>query len=60
MEKNLKKVTPQPFPLKARVPSQKTARALAQARTIRSRFNAIDELFKELDGQEAQGSVLPG
>lgn len=56
----MKKVTPQPFPLKARVPSQKTARALAQARAIRSRFDAIDELFKELDGQEAQRSVLPG
>lgn len=45
-------VAVQGLPFEVRVPSEKTARALAQAREIRSRFDSIDELFKELDGQE--------
>ncbi|HBP5133101.1 type II toxin-antitoxin system RelB/DinJ family antitoxin [Pseudomonas aeruginosa] len=46
-------VATQGLPFEVRVPSEKTARALAQAREIRSRFDSIDELFKDLDGQEA-------
>jgi DNA-damage-inducible protein J len=45
-------VETQGLPFDVRVPSTKTARALAQAREIRSRFDSIDELFETLDGQE--------
>jgi DNA-damage-inducible protein J len=38
--------------LEPRVPSEKTARALAQAREIRSRFYSIDALFDELDRED--------
>lgn len=41
------------LPFEVRVPSQKTSRALAQAREIRSRFDSIDALFEDLDGQKA-------
>ena len=46
-------VSTQGLPFEVRVPSEKTARALAQAREIRSRFDSIDELFKDLNGEEA-------
>lgn len=45
-------VATQGLPFEVRVPSEKTARAMAQAREIRSRFDSIDELFKDLDGEE--------
>jgi len=47
-------VETQGLPFDVRVPSEKSVRALQQAREIRSRFDSIDELFKDLDGQEAQ------
>lgn len=46
-------VATQGLPFDVRAPSEKTSRALAQAREIRGRFDSIDELFKDLDGQEA-------
>jgi len=46
-------VATQGLPFDVRAPSEKTSRALAQARAIRGRFDSIDELFKDLDGQEA-------
>ncbi|AVB23573.1 MULTISPECIES: type II toxin-antitoxin system RelB/DinJ family antitoxin [Pseudomonas syringae group] len=42
------------LPFEVKAPSEKTARALAQAREIRSRFDSIDELFEDLDGKEAR------
>lgn len=44
-------VSTQGLPFEVRVPSEKTARALAQSRSASSRFNSIDELFKDLDGE---------
>jgi len=41
------------LPFEVRVPSDKTALAMRQAREIRSRFNSMDEFFEELDGEEA-------
>ena len=46
-------VATQGLPFDVRAPSEKTSRALAQARAIRGRFDSIDELFKDLDGEEA-------
>jgi DNA-damage-inducible protein J len=46
-------VAVQGLPFEVRMPSEKTARALSQAREIRGRFDSIDELFKDLDGQDA-------
>ncbi|WP_213876147.1 type II toxin-antitoxin system RelB/DinJ family antitoxin [Pseudomonas sp. dw_358] len=42
----------QGLPFQVRVPSAKTARALAQSREIRARFDSIDELFESLDGED--------
>jgi DNA-damage-inducible protein J len=39
------------LPFEVNVPSEKTARALVQSRQTNSRFNSIDELFKDLDGE---------
>lgn len=47
-------VATQGLPFEVRVPSEKAARALAQAAQIRSRFDSIDELFKDLDGEVAK------
>jgi DNA-damage-inducible protein J len=46
-----KVVETQGLPFEVRMPSEKTARALAQAREIRSRFDSIEELFEDLDGK---------
>ena len=46
-------VEKQGLPFDVRAPSAKTARALAQAREIRSRFDSIDALFEDLDGKAA-------
>lgn len=46
-------VAPQGLPFEVHVPSEKAARALAQAAQICSRFDSIDELFKDLDGEVA-------
>lgn len=50
-------VETQGLPFDVRVPSVKTARALAQSREIRSRFDSIDELFETLDGPEKPKKV---
>lgn len=49
----LQVVETQGLPFEVRAPSEKTARALAQARQIRSRFESMDELLEDLDGKEA-------
>jgi DNA-damage-inducible protein J len=48
----LQVVETQGLPFEVRVPSDKTARALVQAREIRSRFDSMDELLEDLDGKE--------
>ena len=49
----LQVVEAQGLPFEVRVPSDKTARALVQAREIQSRFDSMDELLEDLDGKEA-------
>jgi DNA-damage-inducible protein J len=49
----LQVVETQGLPFEVRAPSDKTARALVQAREIRSRFDSMDELLEDLDGKEA-------
>jgi DNA-damage-inducible protein J len=49
----LQVVETQGLPFEVRAPSEKTARALAQAREIRSRFASMDEMLEDLDGKEA-------
>jgi DNA-damage-inducible protein J len=41
------------LPFEVKLPSEKTARALAEANEIRRRFDSIDELFEDLDGKAA-------
>lgn len=53
-------VVTQGLPFEVRVPSEKTSRALAQAREIRSRFDSIDELFEDLDGPETPKAPKAG
>lgn len=48
----LQVVEKQGLPFEVRVPSEKTARALAQAREMRSRFDSMDEMLEDLDGKE--------
>lgn len=43
-------------PSRRKVPSEKTARALAQAREIRDKFDSIDEVFKSVDGRAVSAS----
>ncbi|GFM83523.1 hypothetical protein PSCICN_42150 [Pseudomonas cichorii] len=44
-------VTTQGLPFEVRVPSEKTARAMAQAREIRRQFDSIDEMLRDTDGK---------
>jgi len=47
-------VTTQGLPFEVRVPSEKTARAMVQAREIRSRFDSIDEMLRDADGEAGE------
>ncbi|MGD8221918.1 type II toxin-antitoxin system RelB/DinJ family antitoxin [Pseudomonas thivervalensis] len=44
-------VETQGLPFEIRVPSDKTARAMIEARDIRQRFNSIDDMLREADGE---------
>lgn len=44
-------VTTQGLPFEVRVPSEKTARAMAQAREIRHQFDSIDDMLRDVDGE---------
>lgn len=43
-------VATQGLPFEVRVPSEKTARALAEASEIRRQFDSMDAMLRELDG----------
>lgn len=44
-------VTTQGLPFEVRVPSEKTARAMTQAREIRRQFDSIDDMLRDADGE---------
>ncbi|WP_438282047.1 type II toxin-antitoxin system RelB/DinJ family antitoxin [Pseudomonas alabamensis] len=47
-------VATQGLPFEVRVPSEKTARALVQAREIRRQFYSIEEMVEDLDGEAGE------
>jgi DNA-damage-inducible protein J len=47
-------VATQGLPFEVRVPSEKTRRALAQAREIRRQFDSVDEMLRDLDGKAGE------
>ncbi|MGF6516273.1 DNA-damage-inducible protein J [Pseudomonas sp. BT76 TE3572] len=49
-------VATQGLPFEVRVPSEKTARAMMEARDIRQRFDSIDDMLRDADGET--GKVL--
>ncbi len=55
-------VATQGLPFEVRVPSEKTRRALAQARELRRQFDSVDEMLRDLDGEageEAKACIAP-
>ncbi|MBT2342266.1 MULTISPECIES: type II toxin-antitoxin system RelB/DinJ family antitoxin [Pseudomonas] len=44
-------VETQGLPFEVRVPSDKTARAMIEARDIRQRFDSIDDMLRKADGE---------
>lgn len=44
-------VATQGLPFEVRVPSRKTARAMVEAREIRQRFDAIDDMLSDTDDE---------
>lgn len=53
-------VATQGLPFEVRVPSEKTSRALAQAREIRRQFDSVDEMLRELDGEAGEKGKARG
>jgi DNA-damage-inducible protein J len=47
-------VATQGLPFEVRVPSEKTARAMTQARDIRQRFDSIDDMLRDADGETGE------
>ncbi|MBE8593607.1 type II toxin-antitoxin system RelB/DinJ family antitoxin [Pseudomonas sp. MAFF 301449] len=47
-------VTTQGIPFEVRVPSEKTARAMAQAHAIRRQFDSIDDMLRDTDGETGE------
>ena len=47
-------VATQGLPFEVRVPSVKTARAMREAREIRQRFDSIDDLLRDADGETGE------
>jgi DNA-damage-inducible protein J len=47
-------VATQGLPFEVRVPSEKTRRALSQAREIRRQFDTVDEMLRDLDGEAGE------
>ncbi|MCF4995518.1 type II toxin-antitoxin system RelB/DinJ family antitoxin [Pseudomonas syringae] len=44
------------LPFEVRVPSDKTARAMAEARMIRQRYDSIDDLLEVADGETGESA----
>ncbi|MGZ0786493.1 type II toxin-antitoxin system RelB/DinJ family antitoxin [Pseudomonas saponiphila] len=44
----------QGLPFEVRVPSEKTARAMAQAREIRRQYDSIDDMLRDADGEAGE------
>ncbi|MDV7213426.1 type II toxin-antitoxin system RelB/DinJ family antitoxin [Azotobacter beijerinckii] len=53
-------VATQGLPFEVRMPSEKTTRALAQAREIRRQFDSVDEMLRELDGEAGKEAKARG
>ena len=53
-------VTTQGLPFVVRVPSEKTARAMAQAREIRRQFDSIDDMLRDADGEAGEEAKARG
>ncbi|SEJ68053.1 DNA-damage-inducible protein J [Azotobacter beijerinckii] len=53
-------VATQGLPFEVRIPSEKTTRALAQAREIRRQFDSVDEMLRELDGEAGEEAKARG
>jgi DNA-damage-inducible protein J len=47
-------VAVQGLPFEVRVPSEKTARAMAQAREIRRQYDSIDDMLRDADGEAGE------
>lgn len=47
-------VAVQGLPFEVRVPSEKTARAMAQAREIRRQYDSIDDMLRDADGESGK------
>jgi DNA-damage-inducible protein J len=53
-------VATQGLPFEVRVPSEKTARAMAQARDIRRHFDSIDDMLGDVDGEAGEKAKARG
>jgi len=49
-------VATQGLPFEVRVPSEKTARAMMEAREIRQRFDSIDDMLRNADGETGENT----
>jgi len=49
-------VATQGLPFEVRVPSEKTARAMMEAREIRKRFDSIDDMLRNADGETGENT----
>jgi DNA-damage-inducible protein J len=47
-------VSTQGLPFEVRLPSEKTARAMAQAREIKNRFDSVDDMLRDVDAEDRQ------
>ncbi|ALI04909.1 type II toxin-antitoxin system RelB/DinJ family antitoxin [Pseudomonas sp. FW306-02-F02-AA] len=47
-------VATQGLPFEVRVPSEKTARAMMEARGIRQQFDSIDDMLRDTDGETGE------
>ncbi|MBU6956860.1 type II toxin-antitoxin system RelB/DinJ family antitoxin [Pseudomonas sp. CVAP len=47
-------VATQGLPFEVHVPSEKTARAMMQARDIRQQFDSIDDMLRDTDGETGE------
>ena len=49
-------VATQGLPFEVRAPSEKTARAMMEAREIRQRFDSIDDMLRNADGETGENT----
>ncbi|GLH37048.1 type II toxin-antitoxin system RelB/DinJ family antitoxin [Pseudomonas moraviensis] len=49
-------VATQGLPFEVRVPSEKTAHAMMEAREIRQRFDSIDDMLRTVDGETGENA----